>query len=98
MWWNNVETKPYGGYPHHWDVKMLDLLEQANPGGQNWDGKAEGPESALRQVQRQDHLRSGQNERQPRRRAKARSATCPPTKNGPRPTATRTTPSAPRKA
>ena len=21
MWWNNVETKPYGGYPDHWDVK-----------------------------------------------------------------------------
>ena len=19
MWWNNVETKPYGGYPHQWD-------------------------------------------------------------------------------
>ena len=41
MWWNNVETKPYGGYPHHWDVKTLDLLEQANPGGQNWGGKPE---------------------------------------------------------
>jgi nitrate reductase beta subunit len=40
MWWNNVETKPYGGYPHHWDVKTLDLLEQANPGGQNWGGVA----------------------------------------------------------
>jgi len=38
MWWNNVETKPYGGYPHHWDVKTLDLIEQANPGGQNWSG------------------------------------------------------------
>jgi len=37
MWWNNVETKPYGGYPQHWDVKVLDLLEQANPGGQRWD-------------------------------------------------------------
>ena len=40
MWWNNVETKPYGGYPQFWDVKMLDLLEQANPGGQNWTGIA----------------------------------------------------------
>ena len=40
MWWNNVETKPYGGYPHHWDVKTLDLLEKANPGGQNWGGVA----------------------------------------------------------
>ncbi len=41
MWWNNVETKPYGGYPQFWDVKLLDLLEKANPGGQVWDaGKA----------------------------------------------------------
>ena len=40
MWWNNVETKPYGGYPHHWDVKTLGLLEKANPGGQTWNGEA----------------------------------------------------------
>ena len=39
MWWTNVETKPYGGYPQHWDVKTLDLLEQANPGGQRWSGE-----------------------------------------------------------
>ncbi|MFQ5966103.1 MAG: 4Fe-4S dicluster domain-containing protein [Acidimicrobiia bacterium] len=38
MWWNNVETKPYGGYPHYWDVKTLELVERANPGGQSWDG------------------------------------------------------------
>lgn len=31
MWWNNVETKPYGGYPHNWDVKLLDML-----GPQTW--------------------------------------------------------------
>jgi nitrate reductase beta subunit len=37
MWWNNVETKPYGGYPHHWDVKTLSLLEEKNPGAQTWD-------------------------------------------------------------
>jgi nitrate reductase beta subunit len=37
MWWNNVETKPYGGYPRHWDVNTLELLEKANPGGQVWD-------------------------------------------------------------
>jgi nitrate reductase beta subunit len=37
MWWNNVETKPYGGYPQHWDVKLLELQERANPGGQAWD-------------------------------------------------------------
>jgi len=40
MWWNNVETKPYGGYPHNWDVRLLELLEQANPGGQVWDAAA----------------------------------------------------------
>ena len=37
MWWNNVETKPYGGYPHHWDIKLLQMLNDANPGGQTWD-------------------------------------------------------------
>ncbi len=36
MWWANVETKPYGGYPQFWDVKILNLLEKANPGGQTW--------------------------------------------------------------
>ncbi len=40
MWWANVETKPYGGYPHHWDMKTLQLLEEANPGGQVWKGPA----------------------------------------------------------
>ncbi|MBI2504077.1 MAG: nitrate oxidoreductase subunit beta [Candidatus Latescibacteria bacterium] len=42
MWWANVETKPYGGYPHHWDMKTLQLLEEANPGGQVWKGPAGG--------------------------------------------------------
>jgi len=37
MWWNNVETKPFGGYPQFWDVKTLELIEKANPGGQRWD-------------------------------------------------------------
>src|SRR5690349_241755 len=37
MWWNNVESKPYGGYPQHWDAKLLAMLEAANPGGQSWD-------------------------------------------------------------
>jgi nitrate reductase beta subunit len=27
MWWNNVETKPYGGYPQSWDVKTLKLID-----------------------------------------------------------------------
>ena len=30
MWWNNVETKPYGGYPQFWDVRILQLLDQAH--------------------------------------------------------------------
>jgi len=42
MWWTNVETKPYGGYPQHWDVKILDLLAQANPDGTDWRGRPEG--------------------------------------------------------
>ena len=37
MWWNNVESKPYGGYPQHWDAKLLGMLEEANPGGQVWN-------------------------------------------------------------
>jgi nitrate reductase / nitrite oxidoreductase, beta subunit len=44
MWWNNVETKPYGGYPQHWDAKLLNLLEEANPGGQVWNAAAPEPE------------------------------------------------------
>ena len=39
MWWNNVETKPYGGYPQHWDVKLLRKLEEVNQGGQKWSGE-----------------------------------------------------------
>lgn len=31
MWWNNVATKPFGGYPQHWDVKLLEKL-----GPQTW--------------------------------------------------------------
>src|SRR3990167_4465620 len=37
MWWNNVETKPYGGYPQSWDVKILKLLEEASGEPQRWD-------------------------------------------------------------
>jgi nitrate reductase beta subunit len=38
MWWANVETKPYGGYPKFWDMKILEKLEAANPEGQTWSG------------------------------------------------------------
>lgn len=37
MWWNNVEIKPFGGYPRHWDARLLAMLEEANPGGQVWN-------------------------------------------------------------
>jgi nitrate reductase / nitrite oxidoreductase, beta subunit len=33
MYWNNVETKPYGFYPTGWDVRSLELI-----GEQTWDG------------------------------------------------------------
>ncbi len=39
MWWNNVETKPFGGYPQFWDVKLLEMLK-AQPG---WDQTVVGP-------------------------------------------------------
>jgi len=42
MWWNNVETKPYGGYPHFWDAKLLAMLERANPDGQVWNVARQG--------------------------------------------------------
>lgn len=32
MFWNNVETKPYGGYPNAWDVKLMPKM-----GAQEWD-------------------------------------------------------------
>jgi nitrate reductase beta subunit len=39
MWWNNVETKPYGGYPHHWDVKLLQMLHEVDPNAGRWDAR-----------------------------------------------------------
>ena len=45
MWWNNVESKPYGGYPHNWDAKLLAMLEAENPDGQVWRTKRKTPES-----------------------------------------------------
>ena len=36
MFWNNVETKPYGGYPNAWDRA---LLEKLGPGKWSAEGK-----------------------------------------------------------
>ena len=43
MWWNNVESKPYGGYPQHWDSKLLNMLEAVNPGNQLWNAAEKEP-------------------------------------------------------
>jgi nitrate reductase / nitrite oxidoreductase, beta subunit len=40
VWWNNVETKPFGGYPRNWDSRLLGMLDEANPGGQRWSKTA----------------------------------------------------------
>jgi nitrate reductase beta subunit len=48
MWWNNVETKPYGGYPQGWDVKILDLLDRAHEkqkASATWDPKTTDPKT-----------------------------------------------------
>jgi len=39
MFWNNVETKPYGYYPLGWDVKTLDKLGVQEVGGPVYNGK-----------------------------------------------------------
>jgi hypothetical protein len=38
---NNVEIKPYRGYPQFYDVKITQLIEQVNPGGQVWNVRVE---------------------------------------------------------
>jgi nitrate reductase beta subunit len=38
MFWNNVETKPYGGYPKAWDLTVLQKFEP----GRWMDGRYEG--------------------------------------------------------
>lgn len=46
MWWNNVESKPYGSYPQHWDIKVLELLDQAHRDAgktASWDPAAQSP-------------------------------------------------------
>jgi nitrate reductase beta subunit len=39
MFWNNVETKPYGFYPLGWDVKILSLLGVNQWSGETYQGK-----------------------------------------------------------
>ncbi len=53
MWWANVETKPYGGYPQFWDMRILELLEKANPSGQHWASGKEGQRNPYGEFQGQ---------------------------------------------
>jgi len=39
MWWNNVESKPYGGFPFGWDVKLLEMLGEQPWNGSTYEGK-----------------------------------------------------------
>ncbi|GMV16158.1 MAG: dehydrogenase [Polyangiaceae bacterium] len=39
IFYNNVETKPYGFYPQAWDVKLLDQLGSAEWNGEKYAGK-----------------------------------------------------------
>ena len=60
MWWNNVETKPYGGYPQFYDVKITQLIEQVNPGGQVWNVRVGRKHHApCRVFEGNDHFRRG---------------------------------------
>jgi nitrate reductase beta subunit len=61
MFWNNVETKPYGGYPKAWDLKILNMI---GPG--TWkDGTYEGNtifEAADQQNEKMAGYRPGDEE------------------------------------
>jgi len=39
MFWNNVETKPYGSYPLAWDVRVLEKLGPQSWAGGKYQGK-----------------------------------------------------------
>ena len=39
IFWNNVETKPYGGYPMGWDTKLLEMLGPAKWSGSKLDSQ-----------------------------------------------------------
>ena len=39
MWWNNVETKPWGFYPMGWDVRLLEKLGPGEWKGGRYAGK-----------------------------------------------------------
>lgn len=63
IFYNNVETKPYGFYPQAWDVKLLDKLGSAEWSGEKYAGKtifeaAEAGERALGYLPDEDEYAS----------------------------------------
>jgi nitrate reductase / nitrite oxidoreductase, beta subunit len=39
MFWNNVETKPWGFYPLGWDIRLLEKLKKQGWDGDTYEGK-----------------------------------------------------------
>lgn len=39
MFWNNVESKPFGSYPFEWDFKVLQMIEGGKWEGEKYVGK-----------------------------------------------------------
>ena len=92
MWWNNVESKPYGGYPQHWDAKLLAMLEAANPGRHSWNAAtADVGSKPYGAFEGKTIFEAGPTHVGPEGR-RSPLATCPPTPNGGTPISTRTRP------
>ncbi len=64
MWWNNVETKPYGGYPQSWDIKILKLLREAHDRQgreMSWNSAGEYEGMTIFEAARLEHTENGQS-------------------------------------
>jgi nitrate reductase beta subunit len=51
MFWNNVETKPWGSYPLAWDVRILERL-----GAQKWEGSTYAGKTIFEAAQTGEHV------------------------------------------
>jgi len=64
MWWNNVETKPYGGYPQHWDIKLLKLMQEAHDkqeGSMTWNSEGEYDGMTIFEAVKREKTENGQS-------------------------------------
>ena len=64
MWWNNVETKPYGGYPQYWDVKLLNLMQKAHDRQEKsmtWNGDGEYNGMTIFEAAEKEKTKNGQS-------------------------------------